>query len=203
MREYLFQGKRVDNGEWITGYFGVFKGIPQIYVPFTEEEEKENEGHIFSAIGGLWYIVELESVGQCTGMNEFVLTDESYNAPLFEGDIIEVWGWRTVLGRQQSQYDEQVKVRGVIDFGSYGWHIDYDNNYNRSLAKLKGAETKEREVSGASNLNYYGCHGSDREKYRAKQLEWHGRFHNPENIRGHYDIKKIGNIFDNKDLLEG
>ena len=194
MREYLFHGKRVDNGEWVYGYYVKAEKLDwNGFEHFIIEENAD----------GIDCIVYPESVGQYTGMNEFVLTDEYYNAPLFEGDVVEVWGWRTVRGRQQSQYDEQVKVRGVIYFGSYGWHINYDNNYNRSLAKLKGAETKEREVSGASNLNYYGCRSSDREKYRAQQLEWHGRFHNPENISGHHDIKKIGNVFDNADLLEG
>lgn len=189
MRQYLFHGKRIDNGEWVEGYLNYNRTRKQYY--------------IMDDVNAFPVPVYEESVGQYTDMKEFVVTDRAYDKPLFEGDIVEMWGWRTVLGRQQSQYDEQVKVRGVICFGSYGWHIDYDNNYNRSLAKLKGSETKERKVSGASNLNYYGCHSSDREKYRAERLEWHGRFHNPENISGRYDIKKIGNVFDNKDLLEG
>lgn len=82
MRKILFKGKRKDNGEWIEGYFGVFVGIPQIYVPFTEEQKKENEGHIFSQIGGLWYEVIPETVGQFTGM-----TDKN-GKMIFEGDII-------------------------------------------------------------------------------------------------------------------
>lgn len=204
MREYLFHGKRVDNGEWVEGYLGVFKGKTQIYVPFTEAEEKENEGHIFSVIGGLWYVVEPESVGQYTGMHEFVLTDETRNAKLFEGDIVEVWGWRSVYGRNQSQYDKRVRVRGVIYFGGRGqWLINYDNKYNEELAKLKGSETDKREAHGAYDLYWYGYHGSDIETYRAKELEWHGRFHNKEDIIGHQDIVKIGNVFENADLLEG
>ena len=202
MREYLFHGKRIDNGEWVEG--GIIPlDVDSGYVFIAEPFLSASTLPVHEIVKHHMHLVYPESVGQYTGMNEFVAADSSYNKPLFEGDIVEVWGWRTVLGRQQSQYDEQVKVRGVIYFGSYGWHIDYDNNYNRSLAKLKGAETKEREVSGASNLNYYGCHSNDREKYRAERLEWHGRFHNTEDISGHYDIKKIGNVFDNKDLLEG
>lgn len=188
MRDYVFHGKRTDNGEWVEGYLNYNK--------------PRNRYYIMDDVNAFPIPVYEESVGQYTGMNEFVLIDESRNAPLFEGDIVEVWGWRTVRGRQQSQYDEKVKVRGVIYFGYHGWHIDYDNNYNCSLAKLKGAETKEREVSGSSMLNYYGYHGSDMKQYRAKQLEWHGRFHNPEDISGHHDIKKIGNVFENADLLD-
>jgi hypothetical protein len=137
-------------------------------------------------------------------MNEFMLIDESRNAKLFEGDIVEVWGWRSVYGRNQSQYDKRIKVRGVIHFNSRGqWCINYENKYNESIAKLKGAETEKRQAHGAYELYYYGYHGNDIEKYRAKELEWHGKFHNKEDIYGHNDIVKIGTVFENSDLLEG
>jgi hypothetical protein len=191
MREYLFHGKRVDDGEWIEGNLTVWSdGSASI----------DNGPTISSPL----YAVYPESVGQYTGMNEFMLTDESRNAKLFEGDIVEVWGWRSVYGRNQSQYDKRIKVRGVIYFNSRGqWYINYDNKYNEVLAELKGAETEKRQAHGAYELYYYGYHGSDIEKYRAKELEWHGRFHNKEDIVGHNDIVKIGTVFENADLLEG
>ena len=196
MREYLFRGKRIDNGEWVEGYFGVFKGIPQIYVPFTEEEEKENEGHIFSAIGGLWHTVVLESVGQYTGMTEFVFKDRSYNKPLFEGDIVEVLSKRRIptsyyYSPSSSQYDVEVKARAVICFKYGKWFLDYDNEYNKSLCELHGNEQMERTVESWRELDHYRYNGDE---------EWY-REHNSR--CKHHDIVKIGNVFENADLLEG
>lgn len=190
MREYIFHGKRTDNDEWVEGYLSYNKVRKQYY--------------IMDDVNAFPIPVHEESVGQYTGMNEFALTDESRNAKLFEGDIVEVWGWRSVYGRNQSQYDKRVKVRGVIYFGGRGqWLINYDNKYNEELARLKGSETDKRQAHGAYDLYYYGYHGSDIECYRAKELEWHGRFHNKEDIYGHDDIVKIGTVFENADLLEG
>lgn len=191
MRDYIFHGKREDNGEWVEGNLTVW----------NDGSASIDDG---PTISSPLYAVYPESVGQYTGMNEFILTDESRNAKLFEGDIVEVWGWRSVYGRNQSRHDKRVKVRGVIYFNSRGqWYINYDNKYNESIAKLKGSETEKRQAHGAYELYYYGYHGDDIEKYRAKELEWHGRFHNKEDIYGHNDIIKIGTVFENKDLLEG
>ena len=190
MRDYIFHGKRVDNGEWAEGYLGYNKARKQYY--------------IMDDVDSFPIPLYKQSVCEYTGMNEFMLTDETRSAKLFEGDIVEVWGWRSVYGRNQSQYDKRVRVRGVIYFGGRGqWLINYDNKYNVELAKLKGSETDKREVHGAYDLYWYGYHGSDIEKYRAKELEWHGRFHNKEDIVGHNDIVKIGTVFENADLLEG
>lgn len=193
MREVLFRGK-TEKGEWVEGYY-------------VKAQKLNGDGYehfiIEEAANGSSHLVIPESVGEYTGMNEFVLTDETRNTPLFEGDIVEVWGWRTVCGRNQSQYDKRVRVRGVIRFKHGEWCIDYDNNYNCSLAALKGNEVYDRDVEGAGRLYYYGCHRSDVDEYRARQLEWHGKFHNIDEIIGHDDIKRIGTVFENGELLEG
>ena len=74
MREILFRGKRVDNSEWVEGYYcrafrwaGDKEPVPAI---------QENDSFMFRAI-------DPETVGQYTG-----LTDKNGNR-IFEGDIIK------------------------------------------------------------------------------------------------------------------
>ena len=68
MREILFRGKRVDNGEWVEGlpYKAKYGGISAIV---NNDEER--------------FLVIPETVGQFTG-----LTDNN-GKKIFEGDIVE------------------------------------------------------------------------------------------------------------------
>ena len=181
MREYLFQGKRTDNGEWVQG------------MPCSDL--KGGVDAIQSNIGGGIFDIYPESFGQYTGMREFVVSDRSFNKPLFEGDIVEVWSQRRIptqyyYSPSSSQYDIEVKARAIICFKYGKWFLDYDNEYNKSLCKLRGNEQMERTVAAWSELDHYQYRGNE---------EWY-REHNSH--CKHHDIVKIGNVFDNKDLLE-
>lgn len=193
MREYLFRGKRVDNGEWVEG--GIIPlDTDSGYIFIAEPFLSASTLPVHEIVKHHMHLVIPESVGQYTGMNEFVVTDRSYNKPLFEGDIVEVWGWRSprYTYDAKSQYDGKIKVRATVCFDHGEWTLDYTNQYNKSLAKLKGKEVDEREVTGEWSLHRYQCHNGNEDWYRE---------HN-----AHYkwsDIVKIGNVFDNKDLLEG
>ena len=190
MREYLFHGKRYDNGEWIEG--GIIPLDTQRgYVFIAEPFLSASTLPVHEIVKHHMHLVYPESVGQYTGMNEFVVSDRSFNKPLFEGDIVEVWSTRRpCYGYPKSSNDGDIKVRAIICFQYGEWTLDYDNNYNKFLAKLKGKEEDERTVDGDSRL-YRFAPNSNEDWYREHNahFKWH-------------DIIKIGNVFDNKDLLE-
>jgi hypothetical protein len=126
-------------------------------------------------------------------MNEFVVSDRSFNKPLFEGDIVEVWSVRKPKWSEpKSQYDVEVKARAVILFKYGQWFLDYDNKYNKSLCKLCGKEQDERTVETWNELYHFQCHSNDEEWYRE-----HNAYYKWS------DIVKIGTVFEDADLLEG
>ena len=184
--------RKNNNENWVYGY----------YVPAKDECGDE----ITHAIFGVdcryrgaaeysyweWYEVDPNTVCRYTEMNEFVMADKSINQPLFEGDIVEVHSVRCPYAAYpQSKYDGPVKARAVIYFKRGMWRLNYDNAYNNKMCEPRGGEQYERTVNNSWELYYFGYHGCNE--------EWH-REHNK---RCHYhDIIKLGNIYDNSELLE-
>ena len=126
MREILFTGKRVDNGEWVYGYycpcvFGSFPAEPAI---IDADELKK----------GRWAPVKVipETVRQYIGM-----TDKN-GKKIFEGSIIEC----KVFGAMAT--DKHKKYLVVFDNGTYfaQWSI----GERKFFAYMN--ETWERNVIG-------------------------------------------------------
>ena len=80
MREIVFRGKRIDNGEWVEGYYYKSKFYrtdkelsDYITIPYPDEENR----------GSDHFIVIPETVGQYTGLCDITRTK------IFEGDIVK------------------------------------------------------------------------------------------------------------------
>ena len=124
MREILFRGKRVDNGEWIQGDIVQFPVHGVVRIVEQEPSYKDAE-------------VDSDTVGQYTG-----LTDKN-GRKIFEGDIIHLEYSQVFFGGEYfGEYTAEVSYKEGC------FITDGINNGDEIETPLSGFDNDEVEIIG-------------------------------------------------------
>ena len=133
MREILFRGKRIDNGEWVEGYFVNLRLI-----------HYQKHQPIITDNNAVSYDVDPSTVGQYTG-----LCDKN-GKKIFEGDIVKT--------DKFSEPNKQYIIKYDLQFGAF---IGQDR-YNLYFVTFDG-DGGEFEVIGNIHDNPELLEGFDKE----------------------------------------
>lgn len=125
MREIVFRGKRLDNGEWTEGY--LYEHEPALVGIASENDEPEPSQWFIARTGFAdWNMprpVEIaevypSTVGQYTGLKD------KNGKRIFEGDILE--------SRYDDLYPDDVVIE-VVQWFRNGWYIRQGKNLPDAL----------------------------------------------------------------------
>lgn len=101
MRQILFKAKRIDNGEWLEGYY-------QFY---TYEYGSEDRGeHIIRDGKSNLYFVDPSTICQYTG-----LTDKN-GKKIWENDVVDFLGYKGIVKFECGSFGIAFTFREIIDW---------------------------------------------------------------------------------------
>ena len=130
MREILFKAKRLDNGEWVEGYY--IYHLKRTICPFGGSVKPEDEQHVIMQDGfSDWnmprntvvYEIDPDTLCQFTG-----LTDKN-GKKIWENDIC----------------DRKEKYPEIVAYNKGDWQLDYSYAFGKEMH------------SNACNLGFYAC----------------------------------------------
>lgn len=107
MREILFRGKRMDNGEFVEGAL-VIKHDPLLEISYCFIIAQGKKDSFVT-----WHKVDPDTVGQYTGLTDM------QDAKIFEGDIVQFGGEYGKI-----EYSENEAMFQVV---FEGWLTDFDH----------------------------------------------------------------------------
>ena len=122
MREILFRGKRIDNGEWVQGFYIHHRNVAHYIIDIQHGGYEDIDGGFFVP---RWYAVNPNTIGQYTG-----LTDKN-GKRIFEGDIVDILTENEEIGIVA--YDD-----GGFLVNADGFDVDFHSNINGTDLEVIG-----------------------------------------------------------------